>query len=241
MYKLFRSIIIVQLIMYSCSNTLSHTDKVDDDHKLTVIGAMRDVMWNGKLEGNFYWDNVVDKESIFGIGPLSYLKGEVLIWDGIPLVSTVHPKDSSVLVEQNDTLSSPFFVMAKVNSWQKVEIPSSITTNQQLDQFLLSSNFKNGKPHAFKLSGIVEKASYHIQNLPDGSEVSNPQQAHKGQVKYRLDQVEVDILGFFSQDHQGVFTHHDTYTHMHIISKDKKYMGHLDDLKIQNMNLFIPN
>lgn len=240
MYKLFSSIMVVQLIMLSCSHTLSNANKVVDDHELTVIGAMRDVMWNGKLEGNFFWDTVMDKESIYGIGPLSFLKGEVLIWDGIPFVSSVHPKDTSVLVEQNDSVSSPFFVMAKVNNWQKVEIPSSISTIQQIDQFLLNSNFNTGNPFAFKLSGTVENAVYHIQNLPDGSRVSNPQQAHKGQVKYRLDQVEVDILGFFSQNHQGIFTHHDTYTHMHIISKDKKYMGHLDDLKIQNMNLFIP-
>ncbi len=241
MFRFLSSFIVVQVILLSCSHTLSNKDKVVGDHELIVIGAMRDVMWNGKLEGNFFWDKVTDKESIFGIGPLSYLKGEVMIWDGIPFVSTVQPKDSSVLVEQNDTVSSPFFVMAKVTSWQKVEIPSSITTIQHIDQFLLRSNFNNGNPYAFKLSGIVENAVYHIQNLPDGSEVLNPQQAHKGQVKYRLDQVEVDILGFFSQDHQGIFTHHDTYTHMHIISKDKKYMGHLDDLKIQNMNLFIPS
>jgi acetolactate decarboxylase len=45
-----------------------------------------------------------------------------------------------------------------------------------------------------------------------------------------LQQAEVDMIGFFSTRHKGVFTHHDSNVHMHLITSDKKTMGHLDEV-----------
>ena len=85
-------------------------------------------------------------------------------------------------------------------------------------------------------------AEIHCQNLAPGSIVRSPKEAHAGQVNYSLTNETVDIIGFFSTQHQGVFTHHDSYVHMHLITQDEKQMGHLDHVEIipADISLFLP-
>ena len=44
-------------------------------------------------------------------------------------------------------------------------------------------------------------------------------------------EVEADLLGFFSMKHKAVFTHHDTNIHLHLIDKERNWMGHVDGLR----------
>ena len=94
----------------------------------------------------------------------------------------------------------------------------------------------------YKLSGAVERAMIHIVNLPKGSKVSSPDDAHKGQVNYLIKNEQADIVGFFSTEHKAIFTHHDTYLHMHLITKDRQKMGHLDEVLFEKgtMKLYLP-
>ncbi len=94
----------------------------------------------------------------------------------------------------------------------------------------------------FKLAGIVEQASIHIVNLPKGSEVRSPDEAHKGQKNYELKNEQSEIIGFFSTEHQAIFTHHDTFLHLHLITTDRTKMGHLDKVlfKKGTMKLYLP-
>jgi len=72
--------------------------------------------------------------------------------------------------------------------------------------------------------------------------VSSPDEAHQRQANYSLKNSEVDIVGFFSTDHKGIFTHRDSYLHMHLISSDRKKMGHLDKLIFgyETIKLYLP-
>ena len=94
----------------------------------------------------------------------------------------------------------------------------------------------------FKLGGIVEEATIHIVNLPKGSKVSSPTEAHEGMTNYHLTNEKSEIIGFFSTEHKTIFTHHDTYLHIHLITLDRQKMGHLDDLlfKKRTMTLYLP-
>ncbi len=50
----------------------------------------------------------------------------------------------------------------------------------------------------------------------------------------------VDIVGFFSTEHKTIFTHHDTFMHLHLITKDKLMMGHLDNAVFKDITLYFP-
>ena len=121
-------------------------------------------------------------------------------------------------------------------------MPDSIGTIQQLEQYLDQLRKSSPRTFMFKLGGIVEEATIHIVNLPKGSKVSSPTEAHEGMTNYHLTNEKSEIIGFFSTEHKTIFTHHDTYLHMHLISTDRQKMGHLDDLlfKKGTMTLYLP-
>ncbi len=204
-----------------------------------VVGAMKNVMWNGELGSRIDLDTISNKKGLYGLGPESFLTGEILIYEGKSYVSKVI-SDSTISVRKTFDVSAPFFVYANINQWQEIKLPEGMKTLQDLEKFINSKTADYKRPFAFKLKGKVSNAIIHIQNLPKGTKVSSPDEAHQGQVKYELQDETVNIVGFFSTEHKGIFTHHDSFLHMHLISEDESKMGHLDGLEMYKMKLYIP-
>lgn len=204
-----------------------------------IVGAMKNVMWKGEMGAQIDLDTLSNTEGLYGLGPLSYLRGELLLNNGKSYISRV-TADTSMSVDQSFEASAPFFVYARVKEWTEVELPAELKTIPDLEKFIATQSSDLKRPFAFKLSGVVASARIHIQNLPPGSQVSSPKEAHQGQTEYNLENEPVEIIGFFSTDHQGIFTHHDSYLHMHLISEDELKMGHLDAMEIQALKLYLP-
>lgn len=193
---------------------------------------MKNVMRKGQLYGTIDLDTIAGKQHLYGLGPVEYLTGELLILDGKAYKATV-VSDSSMLVEETSRSKAPFFGYATIKNWSEQDLPDTVRTIQQLEQFLKKNLQGSGHPFFFQLKGRIENAQIHVVNLPKGSTVSSPEEAHKGQVNYSLNREEVIILGFFSTEHQAIFTHHDTCMHLHLITADKQKMGHLDRFLLQ--------
>ena len=208
--------------------------------KVHITGEMRNVMWKGQLEGNIHLDTIANKSNVVGLGPLEYLGGEIIIMDGKSYKSMVM-SDSRMEVVETFNIKAPFFAHANISNWSEELFDVEIQTIQQLESFLDNKMSESSQPFMFKLAGFVKEATIHVVNLPAGAKVSSSNDAHKGQVKYQMENQESEIVGFFSKEHKGIFTHHDTYLHMHLITKDKQMMGHLDELSIEKakMRLFL--
>lgn len=233
------TVILLAFAVISCKTNEKDTIKNDTYPDVKVVGAMKNVMWNGELEGKIELDTISDKEGLYGLGPESYLNGEILIMDGTGYVSKVI-SDSTMSVEKTFKTSAPFFVYGHVKEWVEMDLPASVKNMGDLEMFI-DENTKDAKrPFVFKLEGKAANAIIHIVNLPEGSTVSSPDEAHRGQINYTLENEDVNVVGFFSTQHKAVFTHHDTFMHMHLITKDENKMGHLDDLEIGSMKLYLP-
>ena len=63
-------------------------DNPDNASSVKVVGQMRDVMWKGELEGKISTDSINHPTS-YGLGPIEYLKGEVLLFEGKTYISKV--------------------------------------------------------------------------------------------------------------------------------------------------------
>lgn len=237
-HKKFLSAILA-LTIFACK-TNTKTPEISETYQdIAIVRAMKNVMWDGALEGAILLDTIANKNGLYGLGPKSFLTGELTIFDGHSYVSKV-TSDSTMVVEETYNVSAPFFVHANIIEWEPIELPSSLKTIPQLELFIDSNTKAFKRPFTFKLHGTIANANIHIQNLPEGSKVSSPKEAHQGQVNYPLKNETVDIVGFFSTEHQGIFTHHDSFMHMHLITQDRKKMGHLDDIEIENMVLYLP-
>ena len=234
-------LVLMLLVTMSCQlkKKSEHLSHPISNTNVTIVGDMKNVMWKGELSGRIYLDTMSNKEGLYGLGPESYLTGELLVNNGVSYLSKVI-SDSSMNVERQFDVSAPFFVYSNVNAWQHVKLPSNIKTIKDLEKFIdtLRADFQN--PFVFRLTGQVKDATIHIQNLPFDTKVSSPEEAHQGQINYDITNVESEIIGFFSTKHKGIFTHHDSYLHMHLITLDQRQMGHLDTLEIGNMTLYLP-
>jgi acetolactate decarboxylase len=211
------------------------------NNEVKIIGAMKNVMWKSQLSGSINLDTIATKTNLYGIGPIEYLSGELLIIDGKSYKSTVI-SDTEMKVEESFDSKAPFFAHANIASWSEKVLPNNIQTIADLEKYLDKLTRNINKPFFFKINGIVEEATIHIVNLPKGSKVSSPDEAHVGQKNYQLTNEQSDIIGFFSREHKTIFTHHDTFLHMHLITSNRQKMGHLDAalFKKGSIMLYLP-
>lgn len=209
--------------------------------QVNVSGAMKNVMRKGQLYGTIHLDTIQHKQHLYGLGPIEYLAGELLVVDGKAFNSIVLPNGEMKVIENFD-VKAPFFVYTNVENWKETSLPESVRTIQEIEAYVDKVSKNAVRPFAFKLHGTVESAEIHIVNLPKGSVVSSPQEAHRGQKNYQLENTQVEIIGFFSTEHQAIFTHHDTYLHMHLLTADKTKMGHLDAVTLLpgSFKLYLP-
>lgn len=227
--------------LFILSISIDSTKAQQSTNEVKIVGQMKNVMWKGQLYGTIHLDTISNKKNLYGLGPVEYLAGEIMIFDGQSYQSTVI-SDSTMKIEETFDIKAPFFAYANISQWTEHTLPDSIQTIPQLETYLDQLTKNSPRPFMFKLSGEVAHAAIHVVNLPKGAKVSSPEEAHRGQKNYVIQNEEVDIVGFFSTEHKAIFTHHDTFLHMHLMTKDKQKMGHLDDvlLKANTIKIYLP-
>lgn len=209
--------------------------------KVHIAGAMKNVMWKGQLQGSINLDTIKNRQNLYGLGPVEGLRGELLIIDGTAYKSTV-VSTTEMKVEETYDAKAPFFVYGYAGKFKEIALPASVKTLAELETYLERKMKKVKEPFIFIIKGGVAHAQIHIVNLPEGSTVSSPDEAHRGQINYIIENKEAEIVGFFSRNHQSVFTHHDTFMHLHLITTDGTMMGHLDTVQFKpgEVKLYLP-
>lgn len=225
---------LIQVMLFLCFHITANAQ-----NEVHVSGAMSNVMKKGQLYGTIRLDTI-RQPHLYGLGPVEYLTGEITIVDGKAYTSTVL-SPTAMEVKETFDLEAPFFVYTRVDDWKEYALPDSVTDIETLERHLDNISRNAKRPFAFKLEGVVPSAKIHIVNLPPGSKVTKPADAQKGKTYYPVKNMDAQIIGFFSTEHQTVFTHHDRYIHMHLVSKDRKTMGHIDELLLKkDLKLYLP-
>lgn len=214
--------VVIPVLLIAC-----HPGQESVPSGVQVKGAMKNVMWKGELEGIVQIDTLQKDTLLYGLGPDEFLRGELMTLAGISYRSRI-VADTGVVVEVYPAAKPPFYVYQYVEQWQSHILPDTVVDLVSLQQYLEQMEYA-GTPFSFQLEGQVSSAAIHIQNLTLGSVVRSPKEAHAGQVNRIVKNIPVTLLGFFSDRHQGIFTHHDTYLHIHLMTKDTTLMGHVDD------------
>ena len=181
-------------------------------------------------------------ESLYAIGPLERGRGEVSIYDSVPLISEVH--DSRTNVSVDFSRRAAFLVYAIVENWRRVTLRKLIDGEQQLGDQLLRFAVESGidvdQPFPFLLQCHMAQATFHILcNQSDGE--YNPHLHEKAKVRLPIADKSVEIVGFYSRQHRGVFTPRDSDFHMHVRTLDNQLSGHLESFSSnQGMVLYLP-
>ena len=214
-------VLLLALLFVSCNNFRNSSS-------IEVVGKMRDVMWKGDLAGEISTDSL-SYPNAYGLGPLESLKGEVLLFEGQTFTSKVI--DSNIhQVTQVNSAKAPFFVYSKESNLNSSSVGPTELSLKSTEELIDSLYFDYDKPLLVRIDGVFENLTIHSVNLPEGSSVSSPDEAHKGLTQYNYKNINGTIVGFFSRKHQAIFTHHDSYFHAHFISDNRSVMGHVDSV-----------
>jgi len=212
----------------------------DAGYSLWFVGSQRQTIMTGDRTAQFDLRNLSGRPHLCGIGPIQGLTGEVTILDGRPALARVGA-DHLVHVTESFEAGVPFFVWADVANWQTVDMPE-LPTYAEVERFVGQAGAKAGLTRAFPfvIRGRPELIDFHIVNArPDTPPGMAAHQ--KIQISFELRGEDAKLVGFWSSQHQGVFTPMGTNIHTHFQTVDNKVSGHVQGLKAgQGMTLNLP-
>lgn len=206
------------------------------------VGSMSE-MGKENFAPHIKLDTISTKTHFFGMGPLGRMQGEITVLNGKPFGASVNEKGEGV-VQESWQIEAPFLVYANVAKWKKYPFSATINNLDDLQKVVAQIAQQNGfdlkQPFPFRLSGSIASLTTHIV-MPRSPEIAG-YQANKKQADYELVGQKGELLGFYSEKHQGIYTHKDSFIHVHFVSKDQKTMGHVDKIKDKNpeMTLYLP-
>jgi acetolactate decarboxylase len=240
---------VIIVVALSCLNAIGanstaqeHEEGNYKGYSLSWTGKMMTVHRDGDASPRMDLDALAPKTASFAIGPLSGLRGEITVVDGEVYITRI--VDGKEHVEQIWDHQAPFLVYGRVEEWKEVEMPKHITEISQLEQWLSKAARAHGidseDPFPFKLTVSDSKIDYHvIANEAQGYMTTVP---HRELMRFfELENQPATLIGVYSTKHAGIFTHHGSSTHIHMVSHDKRHSGHVDSLELGiGTRLFLP-
>lgn len=207
-------------------------------------GALKNMMHKGDISAKADVKDLEQIEHVYALGAVAELKGEILILDSKPFIS--YSKDNQVQISNSFDYKASLLVYSSVIAWDAFPIPNNISTYEDLEAFVQKTARKNGidtnEPFPFKLSGEAASINWHVINWKEGDTEHSHEKHITSGPHGSLDNVTIDVLGFYSNSHHAIFTHHTTNMHLHVKTKDNKIAGHLDGIELgEGMVLYLPS
>jgi acetolactate decarboxylase len=208
-------------------------DAAPPRHAVEWTGTMRETVRQGRTGARVQLDSLTARPHLVAVGPVAGLRGEVTVLDGQPWIASVAEGD--VRVSATDDVGAPFLVWAWVPTWSAVAVPDSVVTLAQLEPFVRAAAAGAGvptdAPFAFRVQGTAASLTLHVLDQPAGAPYDP---ADHDRIKHAVQRASmpVEVVGFYSERHQSVFTHHDSFVHAHVIAASEGLAGHLDALAL---------
>jgi len=221
----------VCLVLLSLLSSFSCTGD-NPDFKVEHTGALKTMMHEGDLSATADLASFHDTEHLYGLGALENLKGEILVLAGQPTISTV--ADEQVRIDNSLNHRAALFVFASVSTWHPVPVPDTIRTVETLERFIMTAagaaSINTAEPFPFLLSGPADTLDWHVIDWAEGDSVHTHEKHRNSGLRGTLTGNNIEVLGFYSSHHHGVFTHRSTDVHMHAVAEDLAVAGHVDRL-----------
>ncbi len=212
--------------------------------KVEYNGALKNMMQKGDISGKVELSKFKDVKNFYALGALENLKGEIQIFNSVPAISYV--SNNTLKTDKTFNKRATLLVYASVEKWKDLKIPAVVITYEQLENFVKKAATENGinteEPFPFLLEGVIQKFDWHVINWKDGDTI-HTHKKHKTVGMYgTIKNKEVEMLGFYSEKHKTIFTHHTRNSHIHVNMKKNGVAGHVDDLLLDiGMTLKLPD
>jgi acetolactate decarboxylase len=188
------------------------------------------------------------------MGPIDGLDGEITIFDSKPYITQVRGNDYTL--DKTFKHGAFFLVWTEQTNWIDVPLPATVKGYVDLQKFVKEQAQKTGidvtKPFPFLLVGTPMEIRWHINvDRTEGKPITN-ELFVKSKEPFVTRSEPVDIIGFYSETHSGVFLSQyapaikegsgmKNAIPIHLVSRASKASGHIDDITFgEGMVLRLP-
>ncbi|MEC7754945.1 acetolactate decarboxylase [Roseivirga sp. UBA1976] len=225
-------IVIISLGFAACSQPL-----INDAE---VYGNLRQIMQQNQLQARVKSNDLTINENSYALGAMADLEGELMIYEG-EVWSSVAQHDS-VLLTKPHHFEAALLVKSQVNNWEEVQISKPLSSMKELEQQLaqlIEERQATERIVPFRIEGEIAHMDWHVINAKEATGSGHDAYREAGFSGTTENQT-VKILGFYSRNHEGIFTHHGSFLHMHFIKADEA-MGHVDALSTKlPVTIYLP-
>lgn len=207
------------------------------DAQVKWVGASRDVHQGVDYSGHVALKDLLQLKHLYAVGPEEELRGEITVWDNTALLSRIKGNKLVVKTTCGGREKACFLVYGQVADWQSVHLSEAISDNTiegLVRSVALAQNVAVEQPFVFIVRGKARNLRFHVLNKTDNAPPDSTTSQHeKAKVPFVVSEQVVEVLGFYSERHQGVFTRKGSFTHMHFRTPDSKQAGHVDSLELE--------
>lgn len=225
------------------------------DGLVEYYGKQGAIVASGNAKGVLPISMMSGENGSYGVGAYDGLDGEITIFEGKPYVTKV--RGDAFIMDHTSNGSAIFAGWTKNSQWRDEQpVPADVKTYYDLQHFIKARATAvgidtNTTPFPFLMTGKAAELKWHINvDRTEGKPLTR-ELFKKSKANYVMNDEEVNIVGFYSEKHRGVFI--GTYApamqgkdiknalHIHFVSKDGKSAGHIDHVTFDGgMTLRLP-
>ncbi len=203
------------------------------------VGAQRDVL-AGDISGKIDLGTLAALPHLYALGPREGLQGEVTVFDGRPSVARV--VEGRIEIDRSFDHHACFLVFATVATWEETVLAGPICGVPVLEDIVVeaAAGSRVGAPLPFRVTGRANRVAFHVLDKRDGL-AHSPALHERAKIHFALEGEAVEIIGFFSSRHHGIFTPKDANVHLHVRTIDDRMSGHLEEVELApGASLWLP-
>ena len=216
-------------------------------------GSQKSIFETGKAEGVVPLAAMSGSAATFGVGAAAGLDGEITVLRGSPYVTKM--RGGAYALDHDPTQSAVFAVWTTQSQWLEQAIPADVVTYQDLQRFVkdraIAAGIDVAIPFPFLLGGTPAEVKWHINVDRTEARPIDRQLFAKSKESFVAVNQAMDIVGFYSEHHPGIFISvlapgirdkdAKNAIHIHMVTRDGKSAGHIDDVVLsKGMKLFLP-
>ncbi len=233
-------ILLTVISITSCGTDNKETNKFKVEYK----GALKNIMHKGDISAKADLSVFENTKHFYALGAIENLKGEIQVFDSKP--SNTMVIDSTLTFDNSFNKKATLLVYASVSKWKSINIPDNVVTYKQLENYIeqtaKENQIKIDEPFPFLIEGTPKSFNWHVINWKDGDTEHSHEKHISSGLHESINDRQIEMLGFYSDSHHAIFTHHTTNMHIHVKTIDNRIAGHVDGLTLgKGMILKLPD
>jgi acetolactate decarboxylase len=210
------------------------------EYRIDHQGSLQDID-KGDLRWQMALGELRGRKHLFALGVVAKTGGEIMVWNSVPLVTTVQNGQAKTRVTWER--DAAFLAWTQVAEWHPVPLPATVKSLSDLAAFIpkAAAGFMLdlGRPIPFRLEGTFDSIASHVFAPPQLTSPAS-EKATPVRTDLRVENVQAEIFGLFSEKAKDFIPRGDTL-YMQVKSQDGRIMGRVDSLEQpREATLYLP-